>query len=415
MKDAYSFHVDERSLDETYARMYDAYTAIFTRLGLRFRAVRADPGSIGGDTSQEFHVLAESGEDAIAYSDSGDYAANIELAAAPASGPRPAAAEELRRLDTPGIQSIAALTDFIGVPPERCVKTLLVAGTDGGAVALLVRGDHDLNAFHAVKLPGVAAPLRLASEAEVRALAGCEPGFLGPVGLECPQFADPAVLALADFVCGANEDDRHLAGVNWERDAPPPAAAELRKVVAGDPSPDGQGTLRIARGIEVGHIFKLGRKYSAAMSATVLDERGRQVTLLMGCYGIGVSRLVAAAIEQNHDERGIVWPAPIAPFQVVIVSINAGKSARVREAADHLYAELTGAGIETLLDDRDARPGVKFADAELLGVPHRLVVAERGIDAGTVEYQMRRAATAEAVARKSVVAVLGERIREGLP
>ena len=415
MKDAYSFHVDEQSLDETYARMYDAYAAIFTRLGLRFRAVRADPGSIGGDTSQEFHVLAESGEDAIAYSDSGDYAANIELAAAPAPGRRPDPSEELRRLDTPGIRSIAELTDFIGVPPERCVKTLLVAGADGGAVALLLRGDHELNPFPAARLPGVALPLRMASEAEVRALAGCEPGFLGPVGLEWPQFADPAVLALADFVCGANQDGRHLAGVNWERDAPPPAAADLRKVVAGDPSPDGRGALRIARGIEVGHIFKLGRKYSAAMNATVLDERGRQVTLLMGCYGIGISRLVAAAIEQNHDERGIVWPAPIAPFQVVIVSINAGKSARVREAADHLYAELTGAGIETLLDDRDARPGVKFADAELLGVPHRLVVAERGIDAGTVEYQMRRAATAEAVARQDVAAVLGERIREGAP
>ncbi|HUO83294.1 MAG TPA: proline--tRNA ligase [Gammaproteobacteria bacterium] len=413
MKDAYSFHLDERSLDETYARMHEAYAAILTRLGLRFRAVRADPGSIGGDASQEFHVLADSGEDAIAYSDSGDYAANIELAtAAPVDGPRPRPAEDLRRLDTPDVRSIGALADLIGVPRERCVKTLLVAGEDGGAVALLLRGDHELNPLKAAKLPGVADPLRMASEGEVRALAGCEPGFLGPVGLECAQYADPAVLALADFVCGDNEDDRHLAGVNWERDAQLPPAADLRKVAAGDPSPDGRGTLRIARGIEVGHIFKLGRKYSAAMNATVLDERGRQVTLLMGCYGIGVTRLVAAAIEQNHDERGIVWPPPIAPFQVVVMSINAGKSARVREAADRLYTELTDAGIETLLDDRDARPGVKFADAELLGVPHRLVVAERGIDAGTVEYQMRRAAAPEVVGRDDIVVVVAQRIRE---
>jgi prolyl-tRNA synthetase len=390
MKDAYSFHLDEQSLREGYRAMYDAYTRIFTRTGLTFRAVRADSGAIGGDVSQEFHVLAASGEDAIVFSDADDYAANLEAAAAlPPAEPRPAAREELRKVPTPGARTIEDLARFLKVDPARCLKTLIVEGT-GGVVALVVRGDHELNAVKAQKLPGVASPLQLASAERVRAATGTEPGYVGVVGLECPIYADHAALALADFVCGANEKDQHLAGVNWDRDVRGATAADLRKVVEGDPSPSGRGRLKIARGIEVGHIFQLGRKYSEPMKALVLDEGGRETALYMGCYGIGVTRIVAAAIEQNHDERGIIWPEPIAPFQVVLVPLNLQKSDRVRTATDRLYTELTDAGIEVLLDDRDARPGVKFADAELLGIPHRLVVADRGLEAGKLEYRHRR-------------------------
>jgi prolyl-tRNA synthetase len=390
MKDAYSFHLDEQSLREGYRAMYDAYTRIFTRTGLTFRAVRADSGAIGGDVSQEFHVLAASGEDAIVFSDADDYAANLEAAAAlPPAEPRPAAREELRKVATPGARTIEDLARLLEVDPARCVKTLIVEGT-GGVVALVVRGDHELNAVKAQKLPGVASPLQLASAERVRAATGTEPGYVGLVGLECPIYADHAALALADFVCGANEKDQHLTGVNWDRDVRSATAADLRKVVEGDPSPSGRGRLRIARGIEVGHIFQLGRKYSEPMKALVLDEGGRETALYMGCYGIGVTRIVAAAIEQNHDERGIIWPEPIAPFQVVLVPLNLQKSDRVRSATDRLYSELTDAGIEVLLDDRDARPGVKFADAELLGIPHRLVVADRGLEAGRLEYRHRR-------------------------
>jgi prolyl-tRNA synthetase len=391
MKDAYSFHLDQRSLEAGYRAMYEAYTRIFTRTGLKFRAVRADSGAIGGDVSQEFHVLATSGEDAIVFSDGDDYAANLEAAAAlpprtPAAEPR----ELLRPVSTPGARTIADLAQFLEVEPARCIKTLLVAGKDGGVVALVVRGDHELNAVKAQKLPEVASPLRLASPEQVLAATGTEPGYVGVVGLKCPLYADHSALALADFICGGNAKDVHLLGVNWQRDVPQVRAADLRNVIEGDPSPSGKGYLRIARGIEVGHIFQLGCKYSEPMRARVLDEAGKEVPLLMGCYGIGVTRIVAAAIEQNHDERGIIWPDPIAPFQVVLVPLNLQKSARVREISDRLYAEFTAAGIEVLYDDRDARPGVKFADAELLGIPHRLVVADRGLEAGKLEYRHRR-------------------------
>ncbi|HWW32611.1 MAG TPA: proline--tRNA ligase [Steroidobacteraceae bacterium] len=391
MKDAYSFHLDEESLREGYRAMYDAYTRIFTRTGLTFRAVRADSGAIGGDVSQEFHVLADSGEDAIVFSDGDEYAANLEAAAAlPPAEPRPAPREELRKVATPGVRTIEDLARFLKIAPARCVKTLIVDGADGGVVALALRGDHELNAVKAQKLPGVASPLRLANAERVLAATGTQPGYVGLVGLSCPIYADHAAFGLADFVCGANETDMHFTGVNWQRDVPAAVAADLRKVVEGDPSPSGRGRLKIARGIEVGHIFQLGCKYSEPMHAMVLDEAGRETPLRMGCYGIGVTRIVAAAIEQNHDERGIIWPDPIAPFQVVLVPLNLQKSDRVRATADRLYAELTDAGIEVLLDDRDARPGVKFADAELLGIPHRLVVAERGLEAGKLEYRHRR-------------------------
>jgi len=391
MKDAYSFHLDAASLQAGYRAMYDAYTRIFTRTGLTFRAVRADSGAIGGDVSQEFHVLADSGEDAIVFSDADDYAANLEAAAAvPPAQPRPPARAPLRKIATPGARTIAELARQLQVEPARCVKTLIVDGSDGEVVALVVRGDHELNAVKAQKLPGVAAPLTMASAAQVQRATGTEPGYVGLVGLKCRINADHSALALADFVCGANEKDQHLTGVNWERDVHGATAADLRKVVEGDPSPSGKGHLQIARGIEVGHIFQLGDKYSRPMKAAVLDEAGREVTLLMGCYGIGVTRIVAAAIEQNHDERGIIWPQPIAPFQVILVPLNLQKSARVREVSERLYEELTAAGIEVLYDDRDARPGVKFADAELLGIPHRLVVGERSLEAGKLEYRHRR-------------------------
>ena len=391
MKDAYSFHLDEASLQDGYRAMYEAYTRIFTRTGLKFRAVRADSGAIGGDVSQEFHVLAASGEDAIAFSDGDEYAANLDAAAAlPPSQPRAMPREALREVPTPGARTIAALAQFLHVEPARCVKTLIVEGSDAPVVALVLRGDHELNPVKAQKLPGVASPLRMASAERVREATGTEPGYVGLIGLKCRIYADHSALALADFVCGANQKDMHLTGVNWERDVPGAVAADLRNVVEGDPSPSGKGRLKIARGIEVGHIFQLGRRYSTPMKAVVLDEAGREVTLLMGCYGIGVTRIVAAAIEQNHDERGIIWPSPIAPFQVVLVPLNLQKSARVREVTDRLYTELTAAGVEVLYDDRDARPGVKFADAELLGIPHRVVVGERGLEGGKLEYRHRR-------------------------
>src|ERR1700728_357411 len=391
MKDAYSFHLDEQSLRERYRAMYDAYTRIFTRTGLAFRAVRAHSGAIGGDVSQEFHVLAASGEDAIVFSDGDDYAASLEAAAAvPPPGARPAPHEPLRRVSTPGVRTIAQLAQVLGIEPARCVKTLIVDGQNDEVVALVLRGDHELNAVKAQKLPGVLSPLRMTSPERVRAATATDPGSVGPVGLKCRVYADHSALALADFVCGANAHDEHLTGVNWDRDVQQVTAADLRNVVEGDPSPTGKGRLKLARGIEVGHIFQLGRKYSEPMKALVLDEAGRETALYMGCYGIGVTRIVAAAIEQNHDERGIIWPDPIAPFQLVLVALDLQKSARVREVSDRLYAELTAAGIEVLYDDRDARPGVKFADAELLGIPHRLVVAERGLEAGRLEYRARR-------------------------
>ena len=414
MKDAYSFHADAASLEDGYQRMHAAYTAIFTRLQLDFRAVLADTGAIGGNVSQEFHVLANSGEDAIAFSDGDDYAANLEMAAAaPPTERRPAPQGVLAKVATPAARTIAEVSAFLKLPPERLVKTLLVESDDGGLVGLVVRGDHELNAVKAQKLPGVASPLRMAQAQQISEVVGCEPGFIGPVGLGFPLYADHSALALADFACGANELDAHLTGVNWGRDLPEPRAADLRNVVEGDPSPSGKGCLRIARGIEVGHIFQLGCKYSEALGATVLDEQGKSVTMSMGCYGIGVTRVVAAAIEQNNDERGIIWPEPIAPFTVIIVGLNWAKSARVRETAERLYAGLNEAGVDVLLDDRDARPGVKFADAELVGIPHRVVVAERGLEAGKLEYRHRRSEQNEELPLDDAVAAILGRLGDG--
>jgi prolyl-tRNA synthetase len=391
MKDAYSFHTDEASLAQGYRLMYDAYTRIFTRIGLKFRAVQADGGTIGGDTSQEFHVLADSGEDAIVFSDADDYAANLEKAATlPPAAPRAAAAEALTKIPTPNARTIAELSAQLGVDAALCVKTLLVDGSDGGVVALVIRGDHELNAVKSQKLPGVANPLRMASADRVRTSTGSEPGFIGPIGFRGKVYVDHAAAHAADFICGANEKDMHFRGVNWGRDLDEPQAVDIRNVQSGDLSPSGHGTLKIARGIEVGHIFQLGQLYSEAMHATVLDEQGKALTMFMGCYGIGVTRVVAAAIEQNHDANGIIWPDAIAPFQVVLVPINYQKSTLVQEAVDSLYRDFSAAGIDVLLDDRDARPGVKFADSELLGIPHRIVIGERGLAAGTLEYRHRR-------------------------
>lgn len=391
MKDAYSFHLNPESLREGYRAMYDAYTRIFTRTGLEFRAVRADSGAIGGDVSQEFHVLASSGEDAIAFSDGDDYAANLEAAVAlEPTEPRAAPKESLKKVSTPGIKTIEELTRFLHVPASKTVKTLLVDGAEGDVVALVVRGDHELNAVKAQKLPGVADPLRMASAESIAQATGAEVGFIGPMGFRGRMYVDHSALALSDFVSGANEKDLHFTGTNWDRDIQGMTAADIRNVVEGDLSPSGRGHLRIVRGIEVGHIFQLGTKYSQPMKGVVLDESGKEVTLHMGCYGIGVTRIVAAAIEQNHDERGIIWPEPIAPFQVVLVAVGLQKSPQVREVADRLYAEATAAGIEVLYDDRDARPGVKFADAELLGIPHRITVGERGVESGKLEYRNRR-------------------------
>ena len=391
MKDAYSFHLDEASLEQGYRLMFEAYSRIFTRMGLKFRAVQADGGSIGGSTSQEFHVLADSGEDAIAFSDAGDYAANLEMAATLApTAPRPPASLPLTKVATPNARTIADLGAFLGVPAARCLKTLLVDGTADAVVALVIRGDHELNAVKAQKLPGVAAPLRMASPARVRAACGCEPGFIGPIGFSGKIHVDHAAAHSADFVCGANEVDMHYTGANWGRDLADPISVDIRNAERGDPSPGGRGFLQIARGIEVGHIFQLGQLYSEAMHASVLDEQGKALSMYMGCYGIGITRVVAAAIEQNHDAHGIVWPEAIAPFQVVLVPINYQKSALVQQTTDALYAQFNAAGIDVLLDDRDARPGVKFADSELLGVPHRIVIGERGLAAGILEYRHRR-------------------------
>ena len=391
MKDAYSFHTDEASLAEGYRVMYEAYTRIFTRMGLKFRAVQADGGSIGGATTQEFHVLADSGEDAIVFSDADDYASNLETAVAlPPTVPRAAATQSLSKVPTPNARTIAEVSAQLGVTPAQCVKTLLVDGADGDVVALVIRGDYELNAVKAQKLEGVASPLKMAGAERIRSAAGAEPGFIGPIGFKGRIYVDHAASKLADFVCGANEKDMHYRGVNWGRDLPDPQSVDIRNVQPGDPSPTGHGKLQIARGIEVGHIFQLGQLYSAAMNASVLDEQGNALTMFMGCYGIGVTRVVAAAIEQNHDANGIVWPDAIAPFQVVLVPINYQKSARVQETADALYRDFNAAGIDVLLDDRDARPGVKFADSELLGIPHRIVIGERSLSAGNLEYRHRR-------------------------
>ncbi len=392
MKDAYSFHIGKESLQQTYQAMYDCYSRIFTRMGLEFRAVAADTGSIGGNASHEFHVLADSGEDAIAFSDGSDYAANIELAPTQPVPPPAAATQPMSEVATPGAESIEEVSNSLGVPAERIVKTLIVKGDSEETpfIALLIRGDHELNAIKAEKLPGVQQPLEFASETEVRQATGSKPGSIGPVGIDLPVFADFAVLGLSDFVCGANREGFHLTGVNFERDLPTPTAVDIRNIVAGDPSPDGKGTIKIVRGIEVGHIFQLGTTYSEAMDVKVLDENGKAAVLEMGCYGIGITRIVAAAIEQNHDEHGIIWPEAIAPFTVALAPINLHKSQRLRDAMEKLYQDMQDAGINVLLDDRKIRPGVMFADLELIGIPHRIVFSERGLDEGIVEYKSRR-------------------------
>ncbi len=407
MKDAYSFHVDEASLADEYRNMYDTYTRIFTRLGLKFRAVFADTGAIGGNASHEFQVLADSGEDAIAFSDGSDYTANIELAEALAPGPRQEAAESLRKVETPTQKTCEDVAALMGITLDRTVKSVAVMG-DNGFVLVLVRGDHVVNEVKLRKLAGL-SDYRLATEAEIATHLGADPGFLGPLQsrADITVIADRSVAAMHDFVVGANENGWHVAGVNWVRDLPEAdIVADVRNVVAGDSSPDGKGTLGIARGIEVGHVFQLGRKYAEAMQCTVLDMAGKAVVPMMGCYGIGVSRIVAAAIEQNHDANGILWPEAMAPWQVAVCIINPKNDANVAAAAETLHRELNAAGIDAVLDDRGLRPGQMFADIELIGVPHRVVVSERGLAAGTFEYRARTAADAEQLDRQALFARL---------
>ncbi len=394
MKDAYSFHSDHQCMDKTYWEMYDVYTRIFTRTGLHFRSVEADSGAIGGNKSHEFHVLAESGEDQIAFSDQSDYASNTEMTAVAAPrGERAAPTEELRTIDTPDTHTIDELVNGYGVPIEKTIKTLVVHAADDNEadfVALLVRGDRTLNPLKAEKLEQVASPLLFASDKDIHDSIGAGPGSLGPVGLSLPVVADQEVALMSDFTAGANSDDQHYFGINWDRDVESPLTADLRTAVEGDNSPDGKGVLQMARGIEVGHIFQLGTAYSESMNAVVLGEDGKSHVMHMGCYGIGVSRIVAAAIEQNNDESGICWPEPIAPFQLALLPMNAKKSHRVREAAENLYVELIDAGVDVFYDDRNLRPGVMFNDMELIGIPHRLVIGERGLDSGMLEYRQRK-------------------------
>ncbi|HTQ74486.1 MAG TPA: proline--tRNA ligase [Burkholderiales bacterium] len=413
MKDGYSFHADYADLEREYRNMYDTYARIFTRLDLKFRAVSADPGAIGGTGSHEFHVLADSGEDAIAFCPKSDYAANVELAEALAPGtPRKAPAESMKKVPTPGKTRCEDVAALLGIPIHRTVKAIAVVH-DAEFFLLLLRGDHALNEIKVQKVPGL-DPFRFASEAEIERFLGCRAGYIGPAGIRgaVRVIADRAVAAMSDFVCGANEEGFHLTGVNFGRDCPEPfLIADIRKVVAGDPSPDGKGPLEIVRGIEVGHIFQLRTKYSDSMKATFLDEAGENRPFEMGCYGIGVTRIVGAAIEQNHDDRGIVFPEPIAPFHVALVPIGYGKSAAVREAADSIYRQLTDAGFEVLLDDRDERPGVMFADMELIGLPHRIVVGERGLKDRVVEYQGRRDKESRKVPLDEALSPLGARPR----
>ncbi|HEK1040373.1 TPA: proline--tRNA ligase [Proteus mirabilis] len=414
MKDAYSFHISQESLQETYDRMYQAYSNIFTRIGLDFRPVLADTGSIGGSASHEFQVLADSGEDDIVFSTASDYAANIELAEAvmPAT-PRAPATEELRLVDTPNAKTIAELVEQFNLPIEKTVKTLIVHATEESGhklVALLVRGDHELNEIKAEKCSIVASPLVFATEEEIRQAVNAGPGSLGPINLPLPIIIDRAVSVMSDFGAGANVDGKHYFGINWERDLPLAEIADIRNVVEGDPSPDGKGTLLIKRGIEVGHIFQLGKKYSEALKATVQNEEGHNQVVTMGCYGIGITRIVAAAIEQNHDARGIIWPDAIAPFQVAILPMNMHRSYRVKEVAEKLYADLRAQGIDVLFDDRKERPGVMFADMELIGVPHTIVIGDRNLDNEQVEYKARRSDDKSLVNVNDVVAFIKEQL-----
>ncbi|MCK9397044.1 MAG: proline--tRNA ligase [Methylobacter sp.] len=393
MKDAYSFHLDHESLQHTYDAMHQAYTNIFNHLGLKFRAVVADSGSIGGAVSHEFHVLADSGEDAIAFSTDSEYAANVEKAEAVApAGTRGSATEPLTLIDTPNQHSIEEVCGFLTIPATQCLKTLIVKGEEDTLVALLLRGDHNLNDIKAIKIDGIASPLEFAGDEQVLGACNCKPGSIGPIGLNIKIIADRSVMLMSDFVCGANQDGKHYKGVNWERDLPvPDHIADLRMVVEGDPSPDGKGRITLARGIEVGHIFQLGTKYSEAMNAGVSNEDGKNQIMTMGCYGIGISRVVAAAIEQNHDAKGIIWPTNLAPFQVALCPMNMHKSERLKEVAEQLYKDLLAAGIDVLFDDRKVRAGFMFSDMELIGIPHCIVVGDRGLDSGTVEYKARTA------------------------
>ena len=399
MKDAYSFHLDDESLQQTYALMHTTYCKIFDRLQLDYRPVLADTGSIGGQQSHEFHVLADSGEDTIVFSDSSDYAANLEKATTLLpSSERPAASQPLTKVDTGEHKTIEAVATFLGIAAEQHLKTLLVQGEDDALVALVLRGDHQLNAIKAAQLDGVASPLQFADPNVIEETLGCSIGSLGPIGLNVDMIVDHAAAQLTDFVCGANEESQHYCGANWERDCPLPRCADIRNAVEGDPSPDGKGHLQMKRGIEIGQLFHLGQKYSSAMHADVLNENGKKQTLTMGCYGIGVSRIVAAAIEQNHDADGIIWPNAIAPFSLVIVPLNAHKSEAVRSAADKLYAELRARGVDVLLDDRLERPGVKFAELELIGIPHRIVIGDRSLQNEELEYKCRRSGASENLA-----------------
>ncbi len=420
MKDGYSFHLDQACFDATYREMYDCYGRILRRMALNFRAVEADTGNIGGANSHEFHVLAESGEDVIAYATDGDYAANLEKAAAAPPADRPAPRETLEKVPTPGQTSIDDVANHLRIPASRCLKTLIVVGASQNEasadrtaepqlVALVLRGDHELNEIKAQKLTGVASPLRFADDEQIRAAIGTLPGSIGPIDLRIPAYVDREAAASADFVCGANEEGFHFRGANWIRDLPltEERVVDIRNVVAGDKAPDDAGELQFLRGIEVGHIFQLGTAYSEPMHATILDQSGRSVTPIMGCYGMGVTRLVAAIIEQNHDEVGIIWPVPVAPYLVHIVALNYGKSEAVRKAADQLYEALRDRNLEVLLDDRDERPGVKFADADLIGIPHRVTVGERGLKDGKVEYRLRSNAESELVPLVDIMDRLG--------
>ncbi|WIM81499.1 proline--tRNA ligase [Gallibacterium anatis] len=412
MKDGYSFHLDKESLQQTYDVMHQTYCNIFNRLGLDFRPVQADNGSIGGNGSHEFQVLADSGEDDIVFSTESDYAANIEMAEAVALGERQAATEELRIVDTPNAKTIATLVEQFNLPIEKTVKTLIVKGEEEGKlIALLVRGDHELNEVKAEKLPQVAAPLTFATEEEIRAAVGAGPGSLGPVNLPLEIVIDRTVANMSDFGAGANIDGKHYFGINWDRDLPTPQIADIRNVVEGDPSPCGKGTLLIKRGIEVGHIFQLGKKYSEAMKATVQGEDGKPQTMMMGCYGIGITRVVAAAIEQSHDERGIIWSDALAPFQVAIVPMNMHKSAAVQQYAEELYQTLLAQGIEVLFDDRKERPGVMFADMELIGIPHMIVIGEKNLEKGEIEYKSRRSGEKQMVDKQQLVKFITEKLQ----
>ena len=408
MKDAYSFDVNHAGLDESYQKMHDAYVAIFERLGLGFRVVDADSGEIGGNRSQEFMVLADSGEDAIAWCDEDNYASNVETAATmPEDGEPAAPARDLEKISTPNCRTIEELVTFLDITPQQTLKTLIVDGDDG-PVALVLRGDHELNTIKAEKIPGVASPLTMSDPETILKATDSTPGYAGPIGLDIPVMYDHATKRMSDFTTGANEMDAHYTGVNFGRDIDTPETVDLRNVVKGDTTPGGKGTLKIARGIEVGHIFQLGTVYSEAMNATVQDQNGNDATMAMGCYGIGVTRIVGAAIEQNHDESGIIWPQPLAPFDVVLIPINMHRSGALRDAAEALYAELRDMGLEVLFDDRDARPGVKFADAELIGIPHRLVISERGYESGELEYRHRRDDASQMLKRDDALNLLRE-------